>query len=246
MKPYYEDPWVTLWLGDCLEIDAWLAADALVTDPPYGIAWERHKISRADLAEAKNGRYVKLTRNNSLNDLGIANDRTVVARDLALRMWGSKPAYVFGSLLLAPPDGTRQVAIYGKPLNAGNLTCIGGVRRDVEAIYLLGRHKATGGGRTAIFKTRATRVSGGKPSDRGAGLVQRYGHPHAKPTDVLEDLILLCPPGVIADPFAGSGSTGVAAKALGRKAILVELEERYCEIAARRLAQDVLDFGGVA
>lgn len=246
MTPYYADEWATLYLGDCLEVTEWLAADVLVTDPPYGIGWQRHKISRAHLGEARSGSYRRLTRNNPLNDLGIAGDETTGARDAALSMWGEKPAFVFGSLLLPPPAGTRQVAIYGKPLNAGNLTGIGGVRRNVEAIYLLGRHEASGGGRSSIFQTGATRVSGGKPSDRGAGLVQRYGHPHAKPTDVLEDLITLRPPGTVADPFAGSGSTLVAAKALGRRAIGVELEERYCEIAARRLAQDVLDFSGGA
>ena len=236
MKPYYQDDAVTLYHGDCLELaDLWTCADVLVTDPPYGIAWTRNGISRTSRADRAAGVYVRHQR-HSANDAGIANDATTEARDGALRAWDVKPAYVFGSLLMPPPIGTKQVAIYAKPKDAGQLTAISGIARDSEAIYLLGSHTFGGGGRSSIFRTNAVTVGA------AGGLAQRHQHPHVKPLDVLESLMRVAPPGVIADPFAGSGSTLVAAKALGRKAIGVELDERYCEIAARRLSQDILDF----
>ena len=65
-------------------------------------------------------------------------------------------------------------------------------------------------------------------------------HPTQKPEDVMRWCIGLTPPGTILDPYAGSGTTLVAAKSLGRKTIGVECVERYCEVAANRLRQEVL------
>ena len=162
---------------------------------------------------------------------GIAGDDDTTTRDQALAAWGERLAIVFGDLLLAPPPGNKLTMIYPKPPNAGTRGASGGFRRDAEAIYLLGPWSSGIGGQSSVIAHLGA-FSGGAYGTPG-----RYGHPHAKPVDVMETLIAACPPGVIADPFAGSGSTLVAARNLGRTAIGVELDERYAERAARRLSQ---------
>ena len=71
---------------------------------------------------------------------------------------------------------------------------------------------------------------------------EKTGHPCQIPEAVMGKIVGITPAAVIVDPFCGSGTTLMAAKNLGRRAIGIEIEERYCEIAAKRLAQRVLEF----
>lgn len=228
MDPYYRDDSVTLYHGDCREIDAWLEADVLVTDPPYGRNWTS---GQGLTNSAGHGR-------GSKPHGGIANDKDTTTRDGALAAWGDRAAVVFGDPLIPPPSGTRQALVYAKPLDAGVKGAHAGFRRDVEMVYLVGPWVVGVGGHSSVLTTGSL-VAGPR------GLSVRYGHPHAKPVDLLERLIAKCPPGVVADPFAGSGSTLLAARAQGRRSIGVELHEPYCELIASRLAQGDL-FGGAA
>ncbi len=65
-------------------------------------------------------------------------------------------------------------------------------------------------------------------------------HVNQKPVALMAWVLGFVPAGTVLDPFAGSGSTLIAAKELGRKSIGIEIEERYCEIAAQRCSQEVL------
>jgi site-specific DNA-methyltransferase (adenine-specific) len=223
--PYYADDYVTLYHGDCREITAWLAADVLVTDPPYGIGWKKGE-NKARSSRAHTG---------------ILNDEDTSVRDTALTYWGpTRPALTFGSFYAPNPPAFRQVLVWQKPNDAGVVGSTIGYRRDVEPIFVIGDWPRCPARWSSVLRSVISNI--GSPSSP-AGMT---GHPHAKPVDLMRQLIERCPDGVVADPFAGSGSTLRAAKDLRRRAIGVELDERYCEIAAERLGQEVLDFGGVA
>lgn len=217
-KPYYQADGITLYHGDALEVTEWLAADVLVTDPPYGICWSKGQNNAA----------------RSTAHAGIANDTDTSARDAVLEHWeGERPSIVFGSFRSPAPTGVVQTLVWRKPIDAGVVGSTTGYRTDTELIYLRGPHVRRTSSRSSVLESHC-------------GMARyRTGHPHSKPVPILERLIEWTE-GVIADPFAGSGSTLIAARNLGRKAIGVELEERYCEIIAKRLDQMCLDFGEVS
>jgi len=215
MKPYYEDDLVTLYHGDCLAETAWLEADVLVTDPPYGIAWKKRENKRS----------------GSKTHDGIQNDGDTAHRDAVLRLFGDRPGFVFGSWRATFPERS-QTLIWRKPIDAGVVGSVTGFRLDTELIFMTGKWPKRNASRSSVIATG---------SNKNAYL---NGHPHGKPITLMQELIAMSA-GVIADPFAGSGSTLVAAALLGRRAIGVELEERYCELIAKRLSQQAFDFGDV-
>lgn len=217
MSIYYQDDYITLYHGDCLEQTAWLDADVLVTDPPYGVAWKSSTMSNATVANVQT----------------IANDQTIEVRDKALELWGKKPALVFGSWRMPRPANTNNRLIWHKAANIPGMRASAWFSAD-EEIYQLG----TG----FVGKPEQNVIVTHDRRDGAYGEVARLGHPTPKPIQLMERLINKCPQGLIADPFAGSGATLVAAKNLGRKAIGVELEEKYCELIAKRLSQNTFDF----
>lgn len=218
MTPYYSDDHVTLHHGDCLELTQWVqVGDVLVTDPPYGMGYVSNFSRYGSTAP-------------------IAGDTTPELRDACLSAWGgARPALVFGTWRVKRPHAARALIVWdkGDSPGMGDLSMPWGSSH--EEVYVMG-DGFVGKRSGSVIRNNTLPASAGYRTD----------HPTPKPVALMERLIASCPPGVIADPFAGSGATLVAARNLGRRAIGIELEERYCEVIAKRLAQDVLDFGSAS
>lgn len=225
MKPYYEADGIMIYHGDCRSILPGIPrADVIVTDPPYGIGWQQH------------GGGVNGKTRGSRRHSGITGDADTTARDDVLTMYPNLPALVFGSFRAPAPAGVKQTLIFQKSPDAGLMGSVTGFRTDAEPIYLLGPWPKRDVHRSSVIASRVGLQT----------LQSGDSHPHAKPLDVMRVLIAACPPGIVLDPFMGSGSTLRAAKDLGRRAVGIEVEERYCEIAATRLGQMVLDLDSAA
>jgi site-specific DNA-methyltransferase (adenine-specific) len=208
MKPYYEDGRVTLYHGDCREILPALTADAVVTDPPYGIGFKyRTHDDNLDDWYALMDDVVPMLR---------AVARFVVMPSCAINRMGWWYAN-------HPPDWL--IAWHkGSP---GHVAKVG--FNDWEPHLVWGRPARP---MHDHFKTRC----GFTENDND--------HPCPKPIEWAQWLVDRAAPvdGVIVDPFCGSGTTLRAAKDRGRRSIGIEMDSRYCEIAATRCAQEVLDF----
>jgi site-specific DNA-methyltransferase (adenine-specific) len=225
LTPYYEHSGITIYHGDCRDVLGSVGpVDHVMTDPPYSD--NTHDGARTNNVKSP----VKLVDFASIQAAEIAS----VLEMVQLRRWAVMTCDWQHVLPLKqqPPAGLRFVraGVWVKPNGTPQFT---------------GDRPAQGWEAVAIFHADASgRIrwnGGGLPATWIHNKVSGY-HPTGKPEALLLDWVtMFTDPGeVVLDPYMGSGTTLVAAKRLGRKAIGIEREERYCEAAARRLQQEAL------
>lgn len=249
MKPYYEDESVTLYLGDMHEVvpALQLSVDAIVTDPPYGdtsLAWDRWPDGwPTTVAECASRMWcfgsLRMFGDNwsqlnerwtfshdvvweKHNGSGFQNDRIRRVHELASFWYRGTWEQAHESVPVTMDATARVVRRKERPAHTGHIENSTFVSHD-------------GGPRLLTSVIRARSMHG------------RAIHPTEKPAALLAPLIeYACPEGgVVLDPFAGSSSTLLTARTLGRRAVGIERSEQYCEKAAERLSIPDL-FGGAA
>lgn len=258
MTPYYEDSAVQLFHGDCREVLPQLEpVDHLITDPPYS----REVYVRANGNNTKKGSRTpdRLYKGESMAQLaalaiGEMDDELmrIVAKFAftGVRRW----ALVFSDIestfnwrkaLTVDTDfdvvlGRARTALRyartgvwvkpnGMPQMTGDRPAVG--FEPFTLAHAHGPMRWNGGGKLGVYAY---------PTNTG---LNRPDHPCPKPDGLMCELVadFTDAGDVILDPFAGSGTTLIAAKRLGRRAIGIEREERFAEVTAKRLQQSALD-----
>jgi site-specific DNA-methyltransferase (adenine-specific) len=220
VTPYYSDALVTIYHGDCREMLPNLGGDlAIVSDPPYGMNYNTD--NRRFTGRAWPSDRVR-------NRPRVEGDR---------EPFDPSPLIGFPSCVLwgvnhfaqRVPVGTWLIWLKKSAARYGSFLS------DAEVVWMKGGH--------GIYARELQWEGLHRAEERGEHL-----HPTQKPVAIMRWCIEVGAKNElpIADPYMGSGTTLRAAKNIGRRAIGIEIEERYCEIAAERCRQEVLDLGGAA
>ena len=204
MTPYYTEPGIEIYHGDCRDILPGLGAvDLVISDPPYGTGCAPRGGRTAGTIDPSTAQYPEWDVFSMEWAAGITVPMAVFC--------GIKGVYDVGNSI-----GADGLLVYVKsnpsPLGSSYEPCV----------------------------TRGFGFCAGKQHHIAYNAFNGQQHPTQKPLEIMAWIVELSPPGTILDPFMGSGTTLRAAKDLGRKAIGIEIEEKYCEIAVKRLRQEVL------
>jgi DNA modification methylase len=213
MNPYYQDEKIVIYHGDCLEILPHLTYDVVITDPPYGINLN------TDNSRFSGGSQSSKSKRST--GKGTGGGKKIIGDNLKFdpNHLLSVPGVIWGWNNFADklPSGSCLVWI------KRNDAAFGSFLSDAEVAWMSKVHGV-------YCKKDLTNQS----------IAKERKHPTQKPVGIMEWSIGFFPTGIIVDPYMGSGTTLVAAQNLGRRAIGIEIEEKYCEIAVKRLSQQVL------
>lgn len=241
MTPYYEHAGITIYHGDCREILPSLAAvDCVITDPPYS----PHTHAKQWIGSALTAGSKRVSTAHSSLGFEPLDSELMEFASTEFKRLASRWILTFcdiesihlwiSSLSVVGLDYVRA-CIWDKVDSAPQFTGDrpASAAEGIVVAHQPGKKLWNGGGRRNIFRHAVNGEKGSKP------------HPSTKPEPLMRELVgLFSNQGeLILDPFMGSGTTLVAAKDLSRRAIGIEQQEKYCEVAAKRLRQEILDFG---
>ena len=227
MEPYYDHAGIQIWLGDCRDILPSLRADVVISDPPYGDG-DTHK-GHLSTVTLRNGELAGQV-------LGFAGISEAAMVDLAELWCRTVPRWVVFTCewkycaALDRAGSLVRMGIWRKPDGAPQFT---GDRPGMgwEAVAIChrpGKKRWNGGGRHAFWEYPKGQNQTGHPTGKPLGLILDFVRDFSEEGET------------VLDPFMGSGTTLVAAQSLGRRAIGIEIEEKYCRIAVERLRQQPL------
>lgn len=241
MKPYYEADGIAIYHGDTLTVLSDLGlkdVSAIVTDPPYSSGNLPESMKQKAGPRLRGWTWDdKVMETDQLSTLGFIYMIRALCVEARLSLCDGGSLLVFidwrnwGNLVGAVESAgfrvNNMVVWDKKTIGMGN-----GFRNQHELVL----YASLGTPRVVARDVANVLAVPREPNDL---------HQSPKPIALMEPMLrVVSEPGdLILDPFVGSGSTLVAAKNIGRRAIGVEIEERYCEVAAQRLSQQTLDLG---